>query len=372
VAIDFEAEGLLKGTRGKAREARRELLEKLADYDISVEELRHAIEEDRLVLLAAERVLEGEGRRYTADEVAKEAGIEAEFWVRNRQALGLPAPESAAVFTDADVEAARRLREFRDAGLPDEGLLEVARVMGMAMAQVAGATRTLMGETMIEPGLTELEISTRFEEAARRLAPMLSPMLDYAYRLHQRDQIRQTVLGREDLRAGRPARTEVTVCFADLVEFTKLGEHLPIEELGAMTGRLGELARELASPPVQLVKLIGDAAMLVSLETDPLLDCALALVDAAEHEGEGFPQLRAGVAHGEALPRGGDWFGHPVNVASRITDIARPSSVLCSAEVREAAGEGFRWSEAGRRRLKGVERRVELVRVRAAGDDRDG
>jgi class 3 adenylate cyclase len=46
--------------------------------------------------------------------------------------------------------------------------------------------------------------------------------------------------------------------------------------------------------------------------------------------------------------------------------------VLCSAEVRETAGEGFRWSEAGRRRLKGVERRVELVRVRAAGDDRDG
>ena len=28
--------------------------------------------------------------------------------------------------------------------------------MGMAMAQVAGATRTLTGETLLEPGLTEL------------------------------------------------------------------------------------------------------------------------------------------------------------------------------------------------------------------------
>jgi adenylate cyclase len=368
VAIDFEAEGLLKGTSGKAREARRELLEKLATDGFTADELREAIAEDRLVLLAAERVLEGDGGRYTAEEVAEDTGVDVDFLVRNRQALGLPAPESSSVFTDADVEAAKRLREFHDAGLPDEGLLEVARVIGMAMAQVAGATRTLTGETMIEPGLSELEISTRFEEAARRLVPMLGPMLDYAYRLHLRDQIRQTVLGGEDLRAGRPARTELTICFADLVEFTKLGEHLPIEELGAMTGRLGELARELASPPVQLVKLIGDAAMLVSLETDPLLDCALALVDAAEHEGEGFPLLRAGVAHGEALPRGGDWFGHPVNVASRITDIARPSSVLCSAEVRDVAGGGFRWSDAGRRGLKGVSGKVSLVRVRRGGD----
>ena len=371
MGIDFDAEGLLKGTRGKARDARRQLLEKLAGDGVTVEELRDAIEEDRLVLLAAERVLEGDGRRYTAEEVADETGVDVDLLVRNRQALGLPAPESAAVFTDADVEAAERLREFREAGLPDEGLLEVARVLGMAMAQVAGATRTLMGETMIEPGLNELEISTRFEEAARRLAPMLGPMLDYAYRLHQRDQIRQTVLGREDLRAGRPARTEVAVCFADLVEFTKLGENLPIEEVGQLTGRLGELAREVASPPVQLVKLIGDAAMLVSPEVDPLLECALALVDAAEGEGEGFPLLRAGVAFGEALPRGGDWFGHPVNVASRITDVARPSSVLCSAEVRDVAGDRFRWSNAGRRGLKGVSGKVSLVRVRRAGDGSD-
>ena len=243
MATDFEAEGLLEGTRGEARDARRELLGKLAADGVSTEELREAIEEDRLVLLAAERVLEGEGRRYTADEVAEKAGVEADFLIRNRQALGLPAPESTAVFTDADVEAARQLGEFRDAGMPDEGLLEVARVMGMAMAQVAGATRTLTGETLLEPGLDELEISSRFEQAARRLAPMMGPMLDYAYRLHQRDQIRQTVLGREELREGRPARTQVAVCFADLVEFTKVGEHLPIEEVGAMTGRLGELAR---------------------------------------------------------------------------------------------------------------------------------
>ena len=59
-----------------------------------------------------------------------------------------------------------------------------------------------------------------------------------------------------------------------------------------------------------------------------MLDAALALVEAAEREGEDFPLLRAGVAAGGALPRGGDWYGRPVNLASRITAIARPGSVL--------------------------------------------
>ena len=374
MAIDFDAEGLLKGTRGKAREARRELLAKLADDGVTAEEMRDAVEEDRLALLATERLIEGEGRRYTAEEVAEESGVETDFLIRQRQALGLPAPDpEARDFTEADLDAARRVKEFRAVGLPDDGLLEVARVMGMAMAQVAGATRTLTGETLMEPGLTELEISSRFEEATRRLVPMMGPLLDYTYRLHQRDQLRQTVLGREELKSGRPARSEITVCFADLVEFTKLGERLPMEELGALTGRLGEMAREVASPPVQLVKLIGDAAMLVSTETDPLLDAALTLVESAEEEGEGFPQLRAGVAHGEALPRGGDWYGHPVNLASRITDVARPSSVLCSAEVREAADGGYEWSGLRKRSLKGMSGRVELYRARradGAGGDR--
>lgn len=365
VTIDFEAEGLLEGLEGDARDARTQLLEQLGANGVALDELRGAVAEDRLALLPAERVLEGGGRRYTVEQIAQASGVEAELLIRQRQALGLPAPDTgAAVFTEDDLDAARRLKEFRDVGLPDEGLLEVTRVMGMAIAQVAGATRTLTGEALMTQGATELEVATRFEEATRRLVPMMGPLLEYMYKLHQREQIRNVVLGSEQLASGRPARTEIAVCFADLVEFTKLGERLPMEELGALTGRLGELAREVAAPPVQLVKLIGDAAMLVSSEVDPLLDAALDLVAAAEAEQEGFPLLRAGVAHGDALARGGDWYGRPVNLASRITSIAYPSSVLCAAGVREAAGEGYKWSRAGRRSIKGISGGVELARVR--------
>ena len=89
---------------------------------------------------------------------------------------------------------------------------------------------------------------------------------------------------------------------------------------------------------MRLIKTIGDAAMLVSPEPPAMLDAALALVDAADAEGEDFPSCKAGIAFGRRSRRGGDWYGHTVNLASRVTAIARPSSVLATEEVHDAAG----------------------------------
>jgi Adenylate cyclase regulatory domain len=112
MAIDFEAEGLLKGTRGKAREARQELLEELAAAGVSVEELRRAVQEDRLALLPVEGVLEAEGRRYTAVQIAERAAVDENFVRRVRLALGLPdPPPDDAAFTEEDLEA--RWRRWR-------------------------------------------------------------------------------------------------------------------------------------------------------------------------------------------------------------------------------------------------------------------
>ena len=366
VAIDFEREGLLKGTRGKAREAREELLEELAADGVPLEDLRRAVEEDRLVLLPVERVLEGDGPRYTAAEVAEEAGVDQTVLRRNRMALGLPDPGDEAVFGEEDVNAAKRIAALREAGLPDEGILEVSRVIGLALAQVAAASRALVAESTLAGGGTEAEIARRLAEGARRLGPMMGPVLEYVLNLHLREQVRSDVIGRAEIASGRlPGAREISACFADMVGFTKLGEELPPEELGAITGRLGELASDVAEPPVRLVKMIGDAAMLVSPDNDALVDAALDLVARSEAEAEGFPPLRAGLAAGPALARGGDWYGRPVNLASRITAIAYPGSVLVGEEVKEAAANGHRWSFAGERRLKGIDGRVKLWRARA-------
>jgi len=115
---------------------------------------------------------------------------------------------------------------------------------------------------------------------------------------------------------------------------------------------------------VRLVKTIGDAVMLTSVEPEPLLETGLALLDVADAEGEDFPQLRSGVAIGAALSRAGDWFGRPVNLASRITQVARPGSLLAEREVRECAPDSYRWSYAGERHLRGIRNPVPLFRAR--------
>ena len=117
---------------------------------------------------------------------------------------------------------------------------------------------------------------------------------------------------------------------------------------------------------MRFVKTIGDAAMLVSYNSDAVIKATLALVDAADNEGEEFPQLRAGMAAGPSLRRAGDWYGRPVNLASRITGKARPSSVLATEEVKDRAEEDFKWSFAHKRKIKGISDEVPLYRVRSA------
>jgi adenylate cyclase len=363
--IDFEAEGLLEGVEGEAREARLALLRELAEDGVSLEDLRRAVEEDRLALLPVENVLGGEAR-YTARKISEISGVEVEALQRQLRALGAPAADlEERVFTEDDLEAARRAKAFREAGLLEEGMLEVARVLGISMAQIAAASRAHIAEAFLRPGDTELDLGRRYAQAARVLRPLLGPMFSYVFDLQLREQIRQDVIGRAELESGRLAGSaDVTVAFADMVGFTRLGERLAAEEVGEVATRLWEMASEAANPPVRLVKMIGDAAMLVSTETEPALASALALVEAAERD-ETVPPLRAGVATGAALARGGDWYGRPVNLAARITGIARPSSVLAAAEVRQAIEDGdYRWSRVGRRRFKGIKGDVELYRAR--------
>jgi adenylate cyclase len=364
---DFAAEGLLKGLRGKQREDRLDLLRQLHEGGAPLDELKKAAAEDRLALLPVEMVLAREAK-YTARDIAEATGQDEQAMRRQRQALGLPwgADPDAKVFTEDDLEAARRARAFAEAGFPEEATLEVSRVIGEAMSRVAAAIRNLVGERILQPGDTERDVGLRYAELARETAPLLGPVLEYVLNRHLVEQIREDVISRAELQTGEllPDAREMAVCFADLSDFTRLGEVAPVEEVGAVAGRLAGLASEVAGGPVRLVKTIGDAAMLVSPEPPALVEAALSLVDAADAEGEDFPQLHAGVALGPVVSRGGDWYGHTVNVASRIAAIARPASVLCEDAVHEAAPEAFRWSFAGERRLKGVKRPVRLWRAR--------
>jgi adenylate cyclase len=328
------------------------------------------VDEDRLVLLPVERVFGAGKERYTAVEVAEGAGLDVEFLGRLLQALGAPVPDpEERAYTEQDLEAAKRAKLFMDAGLPPEGVLETSRIIGISMANLADANRDMVGEVFTEPGIDERELAMRYAVAAKTMPPLLGDTLLHAYRIHLREAIRQAVITEAELAQGRLSGSdEITIAFADLVGFTRLGESMEIDQLGQMTGRLFELASDAARPPIRLVKMIGDAAMFASREQEPLLDAVLDLVDATGNEE--IPPLRAGVACGPALGRGGDWYGRPVNLAARITNFARPDSVVVDQSVKDVIGQSngqpFDFSFAGRRHFKGIEGEVPVHRVRRA------
>ena len=244
-------------------------------------------------------------------------------------------------------------------------MLQVARTIGMGTARIAEANRELSIRALTQPGDTERDLALRFTAAAEHLLPLVGPILEYALQAHMLEQVRRDVIAAADLASGEVGGTvERTVCFADLVGFTRLGEEIPAEELGMVAGRLEEMASAVAEPPVRLVKTIGDAAMFVSSEAEPMLAAALALIEAAEQEGEQFPWLRAGLSCGSVLPQSGDYYGRPVNLASRITGVARPGSVVVDAATKEAAGEDFSYTFIGERKLKGIDSRPKLYRAR--------
>ncbi|HEY6550695.1 MAG TPA: adenylate cyclase regulatory domain-containing protein [Solirubrobacterales bacterium] len=364
--IDFETEGLLDGVKDGARDDRLALLEQLAGEGVSLEELREAVDAGRLTLLPVERGIAGDGPRYTPREVAELSGTKLDLLQRASAALGLPYPDpDERSLNEADLEAAQRVKAFLEIGLPEDGIIQVARTIGMGTARMAEANRELTVRTLMQPGDTERDLALRFAAGAQYMLPLFEPTLLYAQRAHLLEQIRRDVIGAADLASGElGATTEVSVCFADLVGFTKLGEEIAPEELGLVAGRLEEMATAVAEPPVRLVKTIGDAAMLVSTEAETMTDAALRLVEASDEEGEEFPRLRAGIARGPALVQSGDYYGRSVNLASRITGVAKPGSVLVDKEAKQAAPNAFDYSYAGERRLKGFESRFKLYRVR--------
>ena len=327
--------------------------------------------EDRLALLPVERVLEAEGPRHTLREVAAESGLELGFLEEARRALGDPAVDpDARVLTDEELELARHAKTLLDAGLDEESFFELIRVMSHSLDSIASALVATLGQALLQPGDTERDLGLRYSESLRMLAPLAGPALELILNRRLREQIREAVIGRAELESGRlPGAQRIVVAFVDIVGFTELGEQVPADELGAVVRDFERRVEAAVQPPVRLVKTIGDAAMLVATEPDPLLDAVLGLVDDSVERPRGL-LLRGGVAAGEALQRAGDFYGSPVNLAQAASPRSPVWSVVATAEVKEAR-RGDTAGHAGRHRLSvsaarrgvGLSRAHSLARV---------
>lgn len=365
--VDIEALGLLDGLEGDARRERAELIAWLLDRDFKLEHIRASVAAP--LMLPAYRVLGDDGDYVSAREICESTGVELALLQRLQRAVGLPCIDDpdAAVLLRADGVAAARASMFLDLGMAPEDAVAVMRVLVESLGHAAAIMREAALKTILRPGSTEIELAEGSEQLARRAAPSLGPLMDDLIRMVLRHSFEMEAVTAAERAAGTlPGARPVTVAFADLAGFTRLGEALPAEELEHVASRLADLAHDVAFAPVRFVKSIGDAVMLVSFEAAPLLAAMLELADAAA--ANGLPRLRIGVASGCAVTRAGDWFGSPVNLASRVTGAARPGTVLAAESARDAVAnaQGFDWTPAGSRRFKGVSDEVKLFRVARA------
>lgn len=301
-----------------------------------------------------ESLLLGGQPRYTSVEVAAAAGVPLDRARRFWRALGFAGTGNAPAFTDADVEALRRMVALMDDGtLEEDTAVGLARALGHTSARLAEWQVDLVAEQLSGGTGRRDELSlddTRV--AATRLLPDLEFLLVYAWRRRLAEVVGR-VADEDDTLVDA---AHLTVGFADLVGFTRLARRLGERELAGLVERFEQAAADIvAGAGGRLVKTLGDEVLFVSDTAEAGAEAALALIDTLAGD-EAVPELRIGLATGLVVGRMGDVFGTTVNLASRLTSLARPGSVLCDAVTAERLADhpGIETSALWRRPLRGL------------------
>jgi adenylate cyclase len=361
---DIEALGLLDDLQGQARQERAELIEWLLARGFDVDQIRG---ESSPMLLPAHRAMGDDGTLVSPREVSESRGVSLELLQRLHRAVGLVRADDpdARLLSRADAESVVEAARLVDLGLDADQVVLIARLLMDGVTGAAAMMRQASLHASLHPGATELELAQTIEVRAHDAVPVLGPMVDALLRMALRHSVETEAINAVERTAGNlPGARAVAAAFADLVGFTQLGEQMPPEDLGLVAFRLADLAHEVVASPVQFVKTIGDAVMLVCSDPLKLLLTVLDLVDAAA--AEDFPRLRVGLAFGQAINRAGDWYGSPVNLASRVTGVAPASTVRVAESARKAIGDpaGIEWSAPEARHLKGIRGEVLLYGAR--------
>ncbi|NEC08805.1 adenylate/guanylate cyclase domain-containing protein [Streptomyces sp. SID7909] len=289
---------------------------------------------------SVEGVLLGGGRVWTRRDVAARAGVEFERAVRVWRALGFPAvDDDARVFTDADVEALRAGERLIAAGLITEhSEALMARALGHHLSRLADWQVDTLRDWMGLAGDTAPGREALLAHMAA-LLPEIERLQRYVWRRHLVAHAGHLLTEeREDGSvAGDGAHVrERAVGFTDMVGYTRMTRGLDGAELVGVLDRFETMTGDVvAEGRGQVVKTIGDEVLFVCESAADAAGIGLELSARAQADPK-LPQVRTGLAHGPVIGRFGDVYGAAVNVAARLTAVARPASVLVNTAL---AGE---------------------------------
>jgi adenylate cyclase len=352
-----EVDGTGEWTTAAVAHAR--IVARLRERGHSLEQIKRAGDEGRLAYSYIEDMFDGDrAASVSIDDAGDRSGLEPALIERFWTSLGLPAT-GLDELTEEDVEALQYVGAILDSGFPLVAFLQLCRVYGQALSQIADAEVRLfhlyVHEPLMRDGVPGLEMAEQMEDLARALLPLSSPVMDYVHQRFLQHFVEQDVVGHmeseledEEIDLGR---IRVAIAFADLAGYTRFTEEEGEEEALSSVERFVEGVTNTLPEDARVVKTIGDEVMVVGQDVGALVDWAVGFTSLFDER----PEPRIGVHYGTTLYRDGDYFGRDVNLTSRVVARARGGEVLVSDAVVDALRDSphLTFEEIGQVKLKG-------------------
>jgi adenylate cyclase len=351
-----------------AATAHARIVARLRERGHSLREIREAAAEGRLAYGFVEDLFPAPETRHSLEEAAEETGLEPALIQRIWTTIGLPRRDEETL-SDEDIQALHYVASVLDAGFPLVAFLQLTRVYGQTLSQIADAETRLfhiyVHEPLMREGVPGLQMAEEMEHLARDLLPLASPIMDFIHRRFLQHFVEQDVVGHMEVDLGDSdselGRVRVVLAFCDLAGYTRYTEEEGEEEALSFIERFIEAVTETLPDGARVVKTIGDEVMIVGQDVHALVDWAVGFQRLFDER----PAPRIGIHQGPVIYRDGDYFGRDVNLASRVVARARGGEVLVTDSVVDAVrdSEHLEFENIGTVKLKGFDEPRELCRA---------
>lgn len=295
-----------------------------------------------------EELLLGHAPHLTRREVSARAGVPLELARELWRLLGFAeTADDDVAFTEADVEALRLSAELTGLGiLGDDSQAALVRTWGRSFARLAEWQTTLLArvaaehaELAGETGQADVDPVEALAALTAEVLPRVEQLQAYAWKRHLAGaSSRLLALSGQPGEAGRPGEPVLVqaVCFVDIVGFTSRSKSLREAELVAWIEEFEHISSSIVvEHGGRVIKNIGDEVLLVADDVATAAEIALEMTRRGDDPDDAFPAVRAGIAHGDVVLRLGDVLGPTVNIAARLTSLARPGTVLVDDSAHE-------------------------------------
>ncbi len=340
---------------------------RLRERGHSLQDIRKATEEGRLAFGYVEELFPPGEVVYSLDEAARDTGLEPALIERIVTTLGW-SPTQAQSISEEDLQLLRYAAAVLSAGLPLVAMLQLIRVYGQAMAQVADAEVRLfhlyVHEPLMRSGANGIETAEEMLALTRELLPLSSPVMDQVHQRYLQHFVEQDVVGHMEYDLDGEAidlgRMRVAIAFADLAGYTRLTEEEGELQAVDAVERFVEAVEITLPDEARVIKTIGDEVMVVGSDPATLTEWAVGFQRLQSER----PLPRIGIHYGDALYRDGDYYGRDVNIASRVAARSAGGEVLVTRPVVESGEAHLEFERIGEVRLKGFNESTEIFIAR--------